>query len=236
MYLVPLKRIILFLFFLLLTINLNSCTNKGLQLKTIIYSSKEQKKEIKKIAIFPLKNFSKFRFAPNIVRNLLGLELLRLSNINYVPFSYIDKSLLLAGYQLSGDIPINVARDISNQYKADAFIMGVINEYGYISKSNLKMPYIDILLQLYDTSTGKLIWACKIYTKDLSLFTKLFGFNIPTMSDASIYVIDAAVQSMLKKLIINTSNKKNIKILTKKSQKPKINFSNFVIVVENGTK
>ncbi len=150
---------------------------------------------IKRVAILPLKNFSRDTSAHEKVRDILETELLAQGLFDVVDNGQTD--YILAEMRINtNNLDIKSLKKIASRLGVQGIITGSVDEFALIQSGGISLPLVTLSLKLIDAQSGIVIWQATGTEKGGGALNRLFGIGEKTLSD----VTDILIKKMLKTL------------------------------------
>ena len=150
-----------------------------------------------KIAVLPFDNVSKDQDAGRIVTNTVITYLLSTGAYDVVEPGVVNSALAAEGIRLNEGLSADDARKLQARVKADAFIIGLVEDYGDLRVGADTYPSISFSARLLDAQTADILWAATI-TKSGDENVKLFDIGrVSSLGKLSKSAISAMADSLV---------------------------------------
>ncbi|MDL1970310.1 MAG: penicillin-binding protein activator LpoB [Candidatus Desulfofervidaceae bacterium] len=150
---------------------------------------------IKRVAVLPLRNFSRDNMAHEKVRDILETELLSLQIFEVVDKGETDHALEELRISPT-NIDAKSLKKLASRLGVQAVLTGAVDEYTLVQTGGISLPLVTISLKLIDAQSGGVIWQVTGTEKGGGALNRLFGIGEKTLSD----VTQILIQRMLKTL------------------------------------
>lgn len=151
---------------------------------------------VRTVGVMPFVNLTRENLAAERVRDVFSSMLLASGTVYVVPQGEVQRAL----GQASVTTPTTPSADdvvkLGKVLKADAVVTGVVKEYGEVRSGNTTANIISLSLQMFETSTGKVVWSASTTKGGVSMADRLLGSSGTPMNQ----VTEAAVDDLLAKL------------------------------------
>ncbi len=150
---------------------------------------------IKKVAVMPLDNLTKERFAGEVVRQVVISELLASGLVDVVVPGEVMAAINKLSIKSISSPSAEQIKAIGKSLKVQAVIMGSVEKYGETRTGNISSPEVTITLMMADTSTGSIIWSVTKTRGGAGFMARHFGAKSKTMSETVLAVVREAIQT-----------------------------------------
>ncbi len=151
---------------------------------------------IKTVAVLPFTNLSRDSQGAERVRDVFSNALLASGAVYVLPQGEVARGIV----RVTVATPNAPAKDeivkLGSALSADAVITGVLKEYGEVRSGAAAANAISLSVQMYETSTGKIVWAASTTKGGVGVTQRLLGGGGEPMNE----VTEAAVNELLGKL------------------------------------
>jgi len=151
---------------------------------------------IKTVAVLPFVNLSKDNLGADRVRDVFSNMLLASGAVYVLPQGEVAKGLLRAGVAIPTSPSKEEIVKLGQTLSADAVIAGTLKEYGELRAANTSANGISLSVQLFETSSGKVVWAASTTKGGITFVQRLLGGGGEPMND----VTEEAAGELLRKL------------------------------------
>lgn len=152
-------------------------------------------KSLSRLAVIPLSSLTTDLRAGEKVSLLLITELLS-RGIDVVEPGEVTRALRDANIRQSGLISKEDAKKLGAALKVDAFISGAVEAYTISKGVNASYPEVSLSLMLIETKSGRVIWSVWHTSGGAGFFSRHFGTEGPTLSEAAARVVKEAVDTL----------------------------------------
>lgn len=156
-----------------------------------------------RVVIIPFENHSDYRYAGNIISNILISELFKLG-IEVVEPGMVDEFFVEMQVIPRGEIDLNTLSDIASSYEPDYVITGAIDKFK-LSRADIRTssPEIEMSLRILDAKTGAILDINSV-EKNGNDYEKVFGLGkIHSLGKLA----SRQIQKMLRSSILFTNKK-----------------------------
>ncbi len=151
---------------------------------------------IKSVAVMPFQNLSRDSLAGERVRDVFANMLLSSGALYVVPQGEVARAIARVGLASPVSPSVEELTKLGTALKAEAIITGVVKEYGEVRSGSSTGNVVSMSLQMYETATGKVVWAGTSTKGGVSFGDRLIGGGGAPLND----VTEAAVDDLLNKL------------------------------------
>jgi TolB-like protein len=138
---------------------------------------------IKRIAVLPMENFTSDEYAGEKVRRVVITELLS-RGIDVIEPGEVTKVLRESNIKSIGSIKITDIQNIGKTLGVEAVMMGSVEAFGISRGISVSYPEVTILLILHEASSGNIVWSVRNTVGGASFWTRHFGAEGITLSEA----------------------------------------------------
>jgi hypothetical protein len=151
---------------------------------------------IRTVAVMPFANLSQQAAGGERVRDVFANMLLATGAVYVLPLGEVSKAVGRLSIQTPGSPSIEEILKLGQTLKADAIFTGTVKEYGEVRSGTSSAPVVSVSTQMFETTTGKAVWAASTTKGGLSFGDRLLGSGGTPLND----VTEAAVLDLLDKL------------------------------------
>lgn len=151
---------------------------------------------IRSVAVLPFANLSRDNLAADRVRDVFSTMLLASGAIYVVPQGEVARNVSRIGIPNPTAPSVEELTKLGPALKADAIITGVVKEYGEVRSGSATGNVVSMSVQMFETATGKLIWAGATTKGGVTFGDRLLGSGGQPLND----VTESAVDDLLNKL------------------------------------
>ncbi|MHB9035821.1 MAG: GNA1162 family protein [Armatimonadota bacterium] len=138
---------------------ISGCKDGGPSSRIYVKNGKEQRL---RIAVLPFDNVSRDQDAGRIITNTIITYLLSTGNFDVVEPGVVYSSMTSEGMRLTEGVTMEVCQKLQPKLNADAFIMGLVEEYGEVRIGSDSYPSVSFSARLVDAKTADILWAATI--------------------------------------------------------------------------
>ncbi len=150
---------------------------------------------IKKVAVMPLDNLTKERFAGEVVRQVVISELLASGLVDVVVPGEVMAAINKLSIKSISSPSAEQIKAIGKSLKVQAVIIGSVENYGETRTGNISAPEVTITLIMADTATGSIIWSVTKTHGGAGFMARHFGAKSKTMSETVLAVVREAIRT-----------------------------------------
>jgi hypothetical protein len=152
---------------------------------------------IRTVAVMPFVNLSRDNLAGERVRDVFATELLATGAVYVVPAGEVARGVGKAGIAAPQSPSAEEVVQLGTTLKADGIVTGVVKEYGEVRSGTATSNVVSLSVQLFETATGKVVWAGSTTRGGVSFGDRLLGGGGQPLND----VTEAAVDDILGKML-----------------------------------
>lgn len=115
-----------------------------------------------RIAVLPFDNVSKDQDAGRVLTNTVITYLLSTGNFDVVEPGVVSSTMTNEGIRLTDGVTVETCSKLQDKLKADAFITGLVEDYGEVRIGNDSYPSLSFSARLVDAKTAEILWAATI--------------------------------------------------------------------------
>ncbi len=150
----------------------------------------------KKVAVMPLDNLTNNKYAGDIVRQVVISELLASGLVDVVYPGEVKNSIKDLGIKSVTALSTEQIKALGNSLKAEALIVGSVEEYGNVKMGNASAPQVTLTLMMADADTGSIVWAITQTRGGASFMARHFGARHETISETVMLLVREMVQTL----------------------------------------
>lgn len=151
--------------------------------------------DLKKIAVFPLENFTIDENADNRVRIILISELLS-KGVDVVEPGEVTRTFREMKVRSADAVKVAELQEIGRALKADALMLGSVEFFGISRGVSVSYPEVTINLRLIGTSTGDILWSVRNTSGGAGFWTRHFGSETVSLSETAERVVKDALDTL----------------------------------------
>jgi TolB-like protein len=152
----------------------------------------------KRVAVLPFDNLTNDKYADEIVRQVVVSELLASGLVDVVFPGEVKSAIAEMGIKSVSTLTANQIKALCNSLKAEAVIVGAVEEYGEVKMGNISAPQVTISLMMADASTGSIVWSITKTRGGASFMARHFGARHETISETVLMVVREAIRTLYK--------------------------------------
>ena len=152
-------------------------------------------KSIKKIAVLPFETLTSDEFAAEKIRQSAITELLS-RGIDVIEPGEVTKTLVELKIRSLGSIKTTDIQNIAKTLGVEALMMGSVEAYGISRGISVTYPEVTIHLKLVEASSGNTIWSVCHTSGGASFWTRHFGAEGISLSEAASKVVKEAIDTL----------------------------------------
>jgi len=150
----------------------------------------------KRVAVMPLDNLTNDKFAGEIVRQVVVSELLASGLVDVVFPGEVMSAINQMGIKNISSLTADQIKALGNALKAEALIVGSVEEFGNVKMGNVSAPQVTISLMMADAGTGSIIWSITKTRGGASFMARHFGASHETLSETVLLLVREAIQTL----------------------------------------
>jgi hypothetical protein len=132
---------------------------------------------IKNVAVLPFWNLTQNQGAADRVRDVLSNALLASQAVYVLPSGEVGRAVTRLGLVSSTAPTVEEVQKLGAMLKVDAIVTGVVKEYGEVRSANATSNVVSVSVQMYETGTGKVVWAGASTKGGVSWAARLLGLG-----------------------------------------------------------
>ncbi|GAB4486899.1 MAG: DUF799 family lipoprotein [Thermodesulfovibrionales bacterium] len=151
---------------------------------------------IKRIAVFPFEALNPDEFSGERIRRLVIAEFLNKGYEIIEPGEVLSvMTEMLPNRSLAGLSRDDITK-VSKKLNADAVVTGAVETYRMSSGVTVPYPDVSISLRLLSSSSGDILWSAAHTSGGPNFWTRHFGSEGITLSEAAKKVVHEAIQRL----------------------------------------
>ena len=151
---------------------------------------------VKTVAVLPFANLSRDNLAAERVRDVFSSNLLATGAVYVLPAGEVNRGLTRAAVVAPATPTTDEVIALGKALGVDAIVGGTLKEYGEMRSGSSSANAISLSLQMFETQTGKVVWAASSTKGGVGFVDRLLGGGGEPMNQ----VTEDAVHELLKKL------------------------------------
>lgn len=148
------------------------------------------------VAVLPFSNLSRESTGADRVREVFSNMLLATGAVYVLPPGEVMRGITRLQLADPRQPSVEEITKLGALLKADAIVRGTVKEYGEVRSASAGANVVSIQVELYETSTGKIVWAAASTQGGIGLSDRLLGSGGAPMNG----VTERAVSDLLDKL------------------------------------
>jgi hypothetical protein len=148
------------------------------------------------VAVLPFTNLSRESTGGDRVREVFSNMLLATGGVYVLPPGEVMRGVNRVQIADPRQPSVEEITKLGALLKADAVIRGVVKEYGEVRSASASANVVSIAVEMYETSTGKIVWAAASTKGGIGMSDRLLGSGGAPMNE----VTERAVDDLLGKL------------------------------------
>jgi TolB-like protein len=152
---------------------------------------------IKGIAVLPFENFTSDENADEKIRRSVITELLS-RNIDVVEPGEVKRLMKDLKIKYLGSLRTEDILEIARTLKVDAVMLGSVETYGTGRGVSVAYPEVTINLRLMEVSSGTIVWSIRHTSGGADFWTRHFGSEGPSLSEAAGKVVREALDTFFR--------------------------------------
>ena len=152
-------------------------------------------KSIKRIAVLPFETLTSDEFAGEKIRQSVITELLS-KGIDVIEPGEVTRTLVELKIRSLGSIKTADIQNIAKTLGVEALMMGSVEAYGISKGISVTYPEVTIHLKLVEASSGNTIWSVCHTSGGASFWTRHFGAEGISLSEAASKVVKEAIDTL----------------------------------------
>jgi len=148
--------------------------------------------QVKRIAVLPFENFTSDPYAGEKIRRIVITELLA-RGTDVVEPGEVTRLLIDMEVRSLRSIKITDIQEIGKKLNVDAIMTGSVEAFGISRGISVSYPEVTINLMLLETSSGNIIWSVHQSTGGPSFWTRHFGSEGISLSEAANETVTEAI-------------------------------------------
>ena len=151
---------------------------------------------INRVAVAPIINLTKDKFAGEKVMNVVATEILRRGVFDVVEFGEVAKVLKEEGMKQGNLIGKQLAARSGKRLNIEAIIVGSVMQYGVSNIPGGSFPEVSISLKLVDVNSYAILWEATHNIKGANILDQLFGIRRDSLEDLCKEVVEEIVDTL----------------------------------------
>jgi TolB-like protein len=151
--------------------------------------------DIKRVAVLPLENFTADTYAGEKIRRIVISELLS-RGIDVIEPGEVTRILKESEVRSLGSIKVSDIQNIGKTLGVEAVMLGSVEAFGMGRGISVTYPEVSIHLILLEASSGNIVWSVLHTTGGASFWTRHFGAEGISLSEAARKAVKEAVNTL----------------------------------------
>ncbi len=152
----------------------------------------------KRVAVVPFDNLTNDKYADEIVRQVVVSELLASGLVDVVFPGEVKSAIAELGIKSVSTLTASQIKSLCNTLKAEALIVGAVEEYGEVKMGNISAPQVTISLMMTDANTGSIVWSITKTRGGASFMARHFGAMHETLSETVLLLVRESIRTLYK--------------------------------------
>lgn len=151
---------------------------------------------IRRVAVAPIINLTKDKFAGEKVMTVVATEILRQGVFDVVEFGEVSKVLREEGMKQDNLIGKQLAARAGKRLNIEAIVIGSVMQYGASNIAGSSFPEVSISLKLVDVNTYAILWEAAHNIKGANILDQLFGIRRDSLEDLCKEVVEEMIDTL----------------------------------------
>ncbi|HTP26718.1 MAG TPA: GNA1162 family protein [Anaeromyxobacteraceae bacterium] len=174
------------------------CSCAGSQSRKPFQDANMDFASIRTVVVLPFGNLSRDSSAGERVREVFSTMLLATGAVYVVPPGEVWRGISRLGVQDPRSPTTEEVTKLGALLKADAIIRGVVQEYGEVRAGSTVANVISVRLEMYETSTGKVVWSAASTKGGVGFGDRLLGGGGTPLNDTTEQVADDLLNKLFR--------------------------------------
>lgn len=149
----------------------------------------------KRVAVLPFDNFTSDEYAGEKIRRSVITELLS-RGVDVIEPGEVTRALRELKVKSLGTIKMADTQSIAKTLGVETVMMGSVEAFGISKGISVSYPEVSINLMLIEASSGNIIWSVWHTAGGASFWTRHFGSESITLSEAANKVVKEAIDTL----------------------------------------
>lgn len=132
---------------------------------------------VKRVAVLPLQNNTKEKFAAELARDVLTTQVLALDLFDVVDRGIVDSVFREEGLKPETPLSLVSLKRIGKRLDVQAVIRGSVDLAGDKRQGATTFPEMSLTLNLVETTSAVVLWQASGHRDGNSIISRLFGLN-----------------------------------------------------------
>ncbi|MEW6585595.1 MAG: hypothetical protein AB1442_08285 [Nitrospirota bacterium] len=151
--------------------------------------------EFRRIAVLPFENFTSDEHAGEKIRRLVLTELLS-KGVEVVEPGEITRLCKDMKVRSLASLKVREIQEMGTALGVAAVMMGSVEAYGIGRGISVTYPEVTVNLRLIEASSGNIVWSVRHTSGGPNFWTRHFGSEGPSLSEAAGKVVDEAIETI----------------------------------------
>lgn len=152
----------------------------------------------KRVAVLPFDNLTNDKNADEIVRQVVVSELLASGLVDVVFPGEVKAAIAELGIKSVSTLTASQIKSLCNSIKAEAIIIGAVEEYGDAKMGNISAPQVTISMMMADANTSSIVWSITKTRGGASFMARHFGARHETVSETVLLLVRESIRTLYK--------------------------------------
>ncbi|MBI5665152.1 MAG: hypothetical protein HZC49_08740 [Nitrospirae bacterium] len=152
----------------------------------------------KRVAVVPFDNLTNDKNADEIVRQVVVSELLASGLVDVVFPGEVKAAIAELGIKSVSTLTASQIKALCNSLKAEAIIVGAVEEYGDVKMGNISAPQVTLSLMMADANTGSIVWSITKTRGGAGFLARHFGAKYETLSETVLLLVRESIRTLYK--------------------------------------
>jgi len=153
---------------------------------------------IRTVVVMPFGNLTRDSAAGERVREVFSTMLLATGAVYVVPPGEVWRGISRLAIQDPRSPTVEEVTKLGALLKADAVIRGVVQEYGEVRAGSSVSNVVSVRLEMYETSSGKVVWSAASTKGGVSFGDRLLGGGGVPLNDTTEQVADDLLNKLFR--------------------------------------
>ena len=145
---------------------------------------------LQSVAVLPFHNLSSVDEAGERVRDTFMGRLLATGAVYVLPPGEVARGISKISRVPTSGPSTNQIKQLSTILEVEAFITGVVKEYGAVRSGATSANVVSVSLQMIEISSGQIVWSASSTKGGVNLLDRLFGGGGKPMDTVTVKAVD----------------------------------------------
>ncbi|MFZ3138937.1 MAG: CsgG/HfaB family protein [Thermodesulfovibrionales bacterium] len=150
---------------------------------------------VKKVAILPFENFTQDDYAGEKIRRIAITELLS-RDVDVIEPGEVTRLFREMKIKSLGSVKVSEIQEIGKALNVEAVILGSVEAFGTGRGISVSYPEVTINLRMIEVNSGNIVWSVRHTTGGPDFWTRHFGSEGPSLSEAAGKVVRESIGSL----------------------------------------